>query len=207
MHTRMTLVQLSQGGLWVHSPIALSEAVIAAVEALDAPVTAIIAPNKYHHLYVADWQRRYPQAHIFAEPKVQQKIPELAGAQTLTNTTPQLYREDVDQVLMAGNPQFQEFVFFHKLSRTLILTDLFINLKITKATWLARQFLRFEGVVAPDGGIPRLYRWLTLDKATAKDAAQKIIDWAPERVTFCHGEDFPQDAHNLLQRELHWLLK
>lgn len=59
--TRMTVVRLNGGGLFVHSPVALDDTLRATVDALG-PVTAIIAPSRFHHLYVGEWAAAYPSA-------------------------------------------------------------------------------------------------------------------------------------------------
>src|SRR5258708_31903333 len=52
--TRMTIVRLAGGELWVHSPIALTPELRAAVEALG-PVRYVVAPSLFHHLFAAEW--------------------------------------------------------------------------------------------------------------------------------------------------------
>jgi hypothetical protein len=56
--TRMTVIRLADGSLFVHSPIHLDDEIRASVDRLG-PVRHVVAPNRYHHLYVADCQRNY----------------------------------------------------------------------------------------------------------------------------------------------------
>ena len=204
MHTRMTIVRLSDGGLWVHSPIDLQAAADVMVQ-LGDDVRVLIAPNKFHHLYIQDWRQAYPNAAVFAEPELQRKVAHLQDAQTLTDSPPEIYAADLDQLVFAGNRLFAEAVFFHRASRTLILTDLMINLPLDQVNFFAGLFLRFEGVVFPNGGIPRLFRWLTSDRAAARRCYEQIVAWAPQRVTLCHGGIFTEDVDDLLAREFAWL--
>jgi Domain of unknown function (DUF4336) len=57
--TRMTVVRLSGGGLWIHSPIPLTPELQTAVDTLG-PVAHVVAPNLYHHLFAGQWQAAYP---------------------------------------------------------------------------------------------------------------------------------------------------
>ncbi|MCA9697239.1 MAG: DUF4336 domain-containing protein, partial [Myxococcales bacterium] len=42
--TRMTVVRLRDGGLWLHSPVAARDELVAAVEANGVPVTYVLFP-------------------------------------------------------------------------------------------------------------------------------------------------------------------
>lgn len=175
MLTRMTVVRLNNGSLWVHSPVRLDE------------------------------HGAYPDARLFAEPELKRKIPSLMNADELSDSAPSLYSSDIDQVIFSGNRLFQEAVFFHKSSGTLILTDLMINLRTNGMKLLPRWFLKFEQVVFPNGGVPRLYRWLTSDKIKALSALNTVLGWEPQKIVFCHGEPFAEDASETLKREFGWL--
>ena len=59
--TRMTLVRLRDGALWVHSPIALTPRLRLEVEALG-PVRYLIAPNTFHYAFLIAWLTAYPDA-------------------------------------------------------------------------------------------------------------------------------------------------
>ncbi len=68
----MTVVRLSCGSLWVHSPIKLESALQKQIAALGA-VKFLIAPNQLHHLFLKDWQQSYPDAQLFGTRRVQSK--------------------------------------------------------------------------------------------------------------------------------------
>ena len=65
--TRMTVIRLQDGGLWCHSPIAPSEALFAAIDALGA-VRHLVSPNYIHYAHIPAWQARYPQAVAWRVP-------------------------------------------------------------------------------------------------------------------------------------------
>lgn len=202
-NTRMTVVRMNSGALWIHSPVAWTEEIEAFVG--DQLVCALIAPNKFHHIWIGEWSERFPDAEVFAEEEVKKKIAALAGASDLGNEPPALYGEEIDQVVVAGNRLFQEVAFFHKASRTAIFTDLFINRPVDGEPLFAKLFLKFEDVVAPNGGIPRLYKLLTNDRAVARAAAARIKAWQPQHLLFSHSEDFSKDPMEIFQREFGYL--
>src|SRR3546814_16301644 len=51
--TRMTVVRLPGGRLWIHSPIAPDDALFAVIERL-VEVAWLVAPHSLHYWYVAD---------------------------------------------------------------------------------------------------------------------------------------------------------
>ena len=65
--TRMTLVRLSDGGLWLCSPIELTDELADAVQALG-PVQHLVSPNKIHHLFLGQWAQAWPGAKLWASP-------------------------------------------------------------------------------------------------------------------------------------------
>ncbi len=205
MNTRMTVVRLQDGCLWVHSPIELNAQTRAFLNDLGGDVAALVGPNKFHHLFIEPWREAFPDAVVFAEEELRKKIPSLSTAELLSNQAASLYANDIDQVIFGGNRMFQEAVFFHRASRSLIFTDLMVNLKADGVSFLPRMFLKFEGVTYPNGGIPRLYRWFTNDKAAARAALNTIRGWQPQRVLFCHGEPLELPAQALLEREFSYL--
>ena len=205
MHTRMTVVRLRDGSLWVHSPIEYSPDAKLAIESLGGSVTALVAPNKFHHMFIGQWKEAHPDAQMFAESTVRNKIAFLQSAEELSDTAPELYGADIEQVVFAGNRLFQEVVFFHNQSKTLILTDMMINLRPEGIRLLPRLFLRFEGAIFPNGGITRLYRLFTGDKVKARKALAVIRAWSPQTLTFCHGEPFTEPAATVLERQFRWL--
>lgn len=205
MRTRMTVIRLHDGRLWVHSPIELSRSTHAFLDDLGGEIAALIAPNKFHYMFIEQWREAFPDARVFVDEDLVRKRPSLAIAEVLTNSTPSLYSREIDQVVFRGNRLFQEVVFFHKASRSLIFTDLMINLKADRMKLIPRLFLEFEGVTYPSGGVPRLYRWFSSNKAKAREALSAIRAWKPTRVLFCHGEPFDLTAEKLLDREFKYL--
>ncbi|MEM7099267.1 MAG: DUF4336 domain-containing protein [Pseudomonadota bacterium] len=207
MNTRMTIVRLSQGGLWIHSPISLSQEVLDFLSELDAPVVALIVPNKLHYLFVEQWIKAYPSAQVFADAQALDKVGELGAIEVLGETAPASFARDIDQVIFSGSRLFQEVVFFHKTSGSVIFTDLLINLKTSNVPFFSRLFLRFEGVIYPDGGLLRLYRWFTNRREKDRQALRILQSWKPKRLLFCHGEAFEKAPAQLIAQEFGYLEK
>lgn len=133
--TRMTVVRLSDGGLWCHSPIAPAPELFAQIDALGE-VRHLVSPNKIHYAHISAWQARYPQALVWASAGVRERAAAqgiaIAFDDDLGDTAPSAWADDLAQMPFAGSRVMTETVFFHRASRTLILTDLIENFETAR---------------------------------------------------------------------------
>src|SRR5215469_10778816 len=111
--TRMMIVRLANGALLVHSPIHLTDELRSAAESAG-PVRFIVAPNRFHHLFVADWQKAYPDAQTFCARGLDAKRADLKLTASLGDDPPPAWADEIDQVFMRAPPSLNEIVFFHR---------------------------------------------------------------------------------------------
>jgi hypothetical protein len=117
--TRMTVVRLRDGGLWLHSPTAPDEALIRSIREIG-PVRFLIAPNTLHYWWIPDWKARFADAEIHAAPGLERSAKRgLPARQTLGDAPPPIWADTIDQVLVQGDA-LTEVDFFHRPSRTLM---------------------------------------------------------------------------------------
>ncbi|SFL19248.1 DUF4336 domain-containing protein [Methylorubrum salsuginis] len=212
---RMTVVKLSDGTVWLHSPTRFDEGLARTIEAIG-PVRHLVAPNIAHWTFLAGWQRRFPEAVTWAAPnlrhrgQVRRKVEagDLRLDRDLGEQSPEDWASDIRQTVVPGGLRFREVAFFHAPSRSLILTDLVLNLEPHKLPWHLRLPMRLAGATAPDGRAP-IYLRLTvrLGGRAASRAAAALVALAPQRVLFAHGAWFERDATPALRRSLRWLLR
>jgi hypothetical protein len=189
--TRMTVVQLDGGGLLIHSPIKFTPDIRAELVALGE-VRFIVAPNRFHHLYVADYVREYPSAELYCAPGLDRKRPDLKGV-TLSDSPPAAWAGQIDQYFFRAFPGLNEIDFFHRASRTLIMTDLIFNLTAPKPGW-TRFLMTLDG--AADGpAVARSFRLLMrFRKAECRAAVQRMLQWDFERIIVTHGDPIVRNA-------------
>jgi hypothetical protein len=65
--TRMAVIRLSNGGLFIWSPIELTTSLQADVDGIGQ-IRHIAAPNSLHHLFLPEWKRAYPAVQMYAPP-------------------------------------------------------------------------------------------------------------------------------------------
>ena len=88
---RMVVIRLrggdADGGLVLVSPVPVDEPLAAALAGLG-PVRFIVAPNRFHHLFLVDAARRFPDARVLVAPGLAQKKPDLGPSQVLGEQVP-----------------------------------------------------------------------------------------------------------------------
>ena len=183
--TRMTVIRLRDGGLFLHSPVRLDHPLRAALDALG-PVRAVVAPNRHHHLFASDYPTGYPDARLYAAPGLPEKRQDLKVAAELGDEAPEPWRADLEQHFFRGAPFLNEVVFFHPASRTIVFTDLVFN-KPRAKTLASRLLFGLMGATNQFGP-HRLTRLFMRDHAAARASLERLLRWDFDRVTVTHGD-------------------
>ncbi|CAB9501040.1 Conserved hypothetical protein [Seminavis robusta] len=234
---RMVVIQLANSkDLWVHSPVGLDEPLKEALDKLGT-VKYVVSPNYEHLKFAPQWAAAYPDAHMWGCPGLPERMPEVDFAGEIpTQIRPSSWKaaKNDDDVVLAnqvnldncwdleeiqplhidvevspatGKPFFNEVVFFHTPSQTLITTDLYWNypqadgipnshLASTVQEWELAPSLESipAGSRAFFFAMNRLY--LPIYKnvmVTSKDKFQDIIDfivrkWKATTLIPAHGD-------------------
>ncbi|KAF6171736.1 hypothetical protein GIB67_007257 [Kingdonia uniflora] len=154
-NTRMTVIKLKSGGLWIHAPIAPTKECIQLVKELGAPVEHIVLPTfAYEHkIFVGPFSRKFPRAKVWVAPRQWSwplNLPlEFFGifrAKTLKDedvTTP--WANEIEQKVLSspevGIGPYVEVAFYHKRSRTLLITDAVIFVPKQPPQCISRESL------------------------------------------------------------------
>jgi len=200
--TRMTVVKLPSGGLWVHSPVAYSASLAAALAELG-PIEHLVGPNLYHHLYLGEWSRAYPEALVHGAPGLSAKRSDMHFHHSLAPTESGApWAEVFEQQHIAGCG-LGEVVFFHTSTGTLISSDLIEHFPSCEHG-PTRLYLKLSGVYGRPG-IPRLVRLLYRDRAAARGCLDRVQSWEFDRIVFAHGELLGEGGREVLRQSYEWL--
>ena len=200
--TRMTVARLADGSLFVHSPSALDSETRHDLDALGA-VRFVVAPNRFHHLFVGDYFGAYPEARIYAAPGLAEKRRDLAFHGVLGDDAEPAWADQIDQLVFRAMALFNEVVFCHRRSRTLILTDLAFN--VQEAPSLVARFLfRLTGAYRRFGA-DRIGKCLIRDRQAGRAALDRILAWDFDRVIVAHGDVLKTGGHETLRTSFAWL--
>lgn len=202
--TRMAVARLANGELWVWSPVALTNALAASIEAIG-PVRHIVSPNKIHHLFLSQWHECWPDARLYAPPGLARRKPELRFDAELSDEPDPAWAGDIDQVIFRGSLAMEEVAFFHKASRTAIICDLIQRFEEERATGWKGMLMRLDSLVGEHGSTPREWRASFLKRGPARAARQRVLDWNPERLLIAHGECAQSGASDIIRQSLSWI--
>lgn len=207
--TRMTIVQLANGDLFMHSPTAFDADLATQLRSIGR-LRHLVSPNRGHYAHIGEWAHAFPDALTWSSPGVRararsQKI-DVHFERDLGAEAPTEWRDEIDQTIIPG-AVLDEVVFFHRSSKTLIVADTIMNFehdKLRQPYWLMASLV---GVTYPLGGIsPDLRVAFWPQKRAVRPAVEKILSWQPERIILSHGYSFDRDACAVIRRAYSWLL-
>ncbi|MCU0685588.1 MAG: DUF4336 domain-containing protein [Polyangiaceae bacterium] len=202
--TRMSIVRLDDGSLFLYSPVALDDALRGELLRLGTPRYAV-APNRFHHLFVGEYRRAFPEVQLYAAPGLPEKRRDLSFDAVLPEGAPPAWADQLEQEFFQGLPAMNEVVFCHRPSRTLLVCDLAFNLgpEAPLATRFAFRLIGGYGRLGPS----LLERVLTRDRTAARGSLERILRWDFDRVVVTHGTVLESGGREALQAGYRWLLE
>jgi hypothetical protein len=202
--TRMAVVRLASGDLFVWSPVALTSELKEEVQRLGL-VRHLVSLNKLHHLSLRDWQAAFPDARLYASPGLAKKRRDIAFNAELGDRPEPEWAADIDQAVMGGSFAMTEIVFFHRASRTALFGDLIENFRPGWFEGWRGAVARLDGIVMPQSGAPREWRLTFTNRKAARAALARILAWRPEQVVMAHGEIVRSGGTDFIRNSFSWL--
>lgn len=200
LFARTTIIKLESGELIIHDPCKIDDSTKRQIDALGE-VKYIIAPGSFHHLFVTDFQKKYPQAETYICPGLERKRPDIQFDWILGNKPDPRWHGALELVVIQGTRIIWEVAFFHRPSKTLILVDLLENIGDDyqhKAGWLLQLWWRYifrmwnKPKPAPE------YQVGWGNKKVVKKGLSKILAWNAERIIIAHGETIEANVSAVL---------
>jgi hypothetical protein len=187
---RTTIARLPGGALLLYSPIKPDDALAAEVAALGE-VAHLVAPNRFHHLYLRRWKERFPGARVHGPPGLAEKRPDLAFDSVLGADSD--FAGAFDVVPIGGAPRASEVALVHRPTGTLLVGDLLFNI-VEPRTGATRFALTVVGTRARLGH-SRLWTFLRRDRAAFRGSVERLLALPFDRLVPCHGAIIERGAH------------
>ena len=200
----MTIVRLNERELLLHSPCYPSDELLAEIEGLGR-VAHVVAPNWFHDLYLAEYRALYPGATFWAPTFLQRRRKSVIDCVLDERTRPPWFSH-MPHIALSGLLTFDECIFFHRATKTLILADFLMN---ASADAQAPPFTRAGYMLFGLNGNLKVFpvlRWLALPfRASLQRTARSLLDWNPERLIVGHGVPMSSGVTEQLRNAVLWL--
>lgn len=194
--TRMTVVRVASGDLWIHSPVALSPELRGEVEALGT-VRHVVAPSLYHHSYAAQWQAAYPQAELYGPAALAKKRRDLRLTAPLETAREAAWASELLPVHIDGC-LLDETVFVDAAARTLIGADVIENFA-SHPHFVTRTYLKAAGIYG-QSGFSSFLRILFRDRKAGRRSIDSLLEHDFDRIVLAHGEILEAGGRAALER-------
>ena len=204
--TRMTVVKLANGSVWIESPVPVPYETLKRITELG-PIKYLLAATPRHVWRLERWHTLFPEAQLWISriTPFTLKQGNLSFTGVLGEEPYQDWADDFDQLTFKGNPLLDEALFFHKESRTVILDDLIQIDPIREGKPIRNALFKLEGVAAPYGGVPLDMRLSFTNRNLARRSLEKLLSWDFEKLIIAHGVCIEKDAKPFVERAFRWL--
>jgi hypothetical protein len=206
--TRMTIVKLTDGSIWIESPIPVLPDALKAITDLG-PVRYLVANTPRHVWRLEAAHALFPDAQLWVPRKTRMTLEQgdLQFTGTLTDTPPPDWADDFEQLVFKGSSLLPETLFFHKRSGTVILGDLIQNNRKVKGSPYTNLMFRLAGVSYPNGGVARDIRMSVRQRDQAREWLERLLAWDFDKLIIAHGDCVEHDAKPYVEEKFQWLSK
>ena len=193
--TRMTVIKFANNKLFLHSPTKLNSNLIDQLKKLGE-VSFVVAPNKLHHLYLDSYVKQYPNAIFYAAPGLANKRKDIHFSENLHDHPQNEWKDELDQMIFKGCAFMEEVFFFHKSTKSLIVTD-FIQSMHAYHNFFERIIGRIGGVYNNPSPPRDLRLMFYLDRKNTRKSIQRINQWNFDKIIIAHGKLITQNAKEI----------
>ncbi len=198
--TRMTVIRLDDGSLWVHSPISPTRELVDQLRGIGT-VRHVLAPNKSHHLFFLDFLEAFPSAQGYIAAGLELKRPDLSRFPQISSEAP--WRSEIQGFFIEGLPILNETVWFHSSTGTLVLTDLLFCFSEENRgiSGLVTKLLGVHGKLA----MSRTMKLVTKDKRALARSVMPLLSLPVQRVIVAHDQIVNEQPMEKLTQAFAWL--
>lgn len=204
--TRMTVVKLANGSLWIESPVPVPFETLKRITEWG-DIRYLVATTPRHVWRLDAWHTLFPNAQLWVPPPTPFTLKKghLPLTGILSDAPQSDWAEDFDQLAFQGNPLIEEIFFFHKASRMVILGDLIQVHPKVQGKLLRNALFQLEGVASKQGGVGLDLRLSFTNRKLARRSLDKLLSWDFDKLIIAHGACIEEDAKPFVEQAFHWL--
>lgn len=174
-----------EGRLMLQSPFLLQPEVAGKLNQLGE-VTDVVVPTIFHDTFLKEVMVEYPAATYYAVSGAEKHIHhgiKQAPVQQLAET---VWNDILVNIPIDGMPRVNECLFYHKPSKTLLVSDLLFNTAGLDHGWLHlfARMMGFAGKPSPS----RLFKSMIRDKQAFATSLRKVLNYDFDQILTSHFE-------------------
>lgn len=192
---RTPVITLDKGKIMISPGSRLSENQYRSIP----DVTDIVAPNLFHCAGITSAAQFFPKASLWAPPGGKRLKPQISWTKEI-NEVSWPYQEQLPIIHIEGMPKVHEVLFFHRSSKSLIVTDLCFNLLESKGfgAWL---ILGLFGTYRKFG-VSKFFLRFVKDRNLMTQSLTKLFSYDFENIVVSHGHNITGNAKKYLKEAL-----
>jgi glyoxylase-like metal-dependent hydrolase (beta-lactamase superfamily II) len=179
---RMSVIRTT-AGVVIYSPVRLSADHINQIKAVG-PVSLIIAPNLFHHMFLNAAVAEFPEARVLVPQGLAEKIGQVDGAETMVGGMEAGLPGELQAFVFRGH-SLRETCLFHTPTNTMITADLLYHYQ-AEHFGAEKLFFRAMGIYGRPS-VPFYHRFAIEDKPDVLRLIDAVSARKVERIVPCHG--------------------
>lgn len=179
---RSTFVKCSTGGVLISPGSSLD---VVKLNGLNG-VTDLVAPNLFHCAGIKRSLSVFPQATVWGPVGARTLKPDIPWSKELSlSAWP--YQDELSMVTLSGIPSLNEAIFYHRESRSLIITDLCFNL--SNPSGIGAWFVLNLAGTYKKCAVSRLFLREVKDRISFKNSLEEVLTFDFDNVILAHGDN------------------
>jgi len=200
-----TVIRLGRD-LLIHSAAPMTPPDVDAIKALGNP-RWLMEGSRMHDTFASSLRGAFPEATYLLPPRFPLAAEIMAPVEKLRRKSlPGVWAGEIEVERIGGVPAVEEHAVWHRVSKTLILSDFVFNLGLPPGGRVP-FFLRWVSGIKAFPATSRLVKLAVKDRGQLKKSVERILRWDIEQVVVGHGEIMTVNAKGLLKQTLNWALE
>jgi hypothetical protein len=195
MRARMTVLRLDDGGLLLHTPAPLTDALLEQLRALG-PVRWLVVPNCFHPLGTPAAAAHFPEAQVVGPASALARNKALKLHVEIHDPRFGAEVPELEVLPLLGVPFLDETVLYHRPTQTLLGADIVLCARAEDHwtfRWAGRMTGCYERVRVP----PDVKRKIP-DKAAAARSIRAMLERPARRLIVGHADVIEEGCHDRL---------
>ena len=193
----VTLLRLRDGRVVIHSSAPFSSEDVATIRHFGEP-SWLVDATLMHDTFAHQGRAAFEKIPYFA-PAGFAKVSGVATEPL--DSPPAKWAGEIDVLQIGGLRRINEYAFFHRASRTLILADLLFHFPADSQGW-PRFFIRHAMRLPELIGMSAFYRLAIRDKEAFEGSMKTLLELDFRQIVLAHREPIEKEAKAVLGQAL-----